>query len=111
MPEAHSEGRISRPRQQRGKGSRLCKEYEDTIKEDVCDKGCCTPESETDNVKKENDKINEPEDNLPPLMHGKDMLDDAIKAEEIRRLASVLPGCGPECGHGILHLGKCRAFS
>ena len=80
-------------------------------KEDSCDKGCCTPEIEAAGVEAEKVETNEPVDNLPLLMHWKDMLDDAIKAEEIRRLASVLPGCGPECGQGINHLGKCRAFS
>ena len=75
-------------------------------KEDSCDKGCCMPGSEATSVKTEEVETSEPVDNLPPLMQWKDMLDDAIKAEETRRLASVLPGCGPECDRGIHHLGK-----
>ena len=39
------------------------------------------------------------------------MLDDAIKAEALRHKASLLPGCGPECGFGIHNLNKCRAFT
>ena len=51
VPKAHSEGRIQRPRQPRITGIRLCGGYEDMNKEDSCDKGCCTPESEAASVK------------------------------------------------------------
>ena len=41
------------------------------------------------------------EDPRPPPTHWKTMLDDAIKQEESRRQASLLPGCSQCCGFGI----------
>ena len=89
----------------RQKKIQFCKDFSDSA--DQCSDGCCVP-----NVNKPDDtKHNEPNDMNPPPPHWKEMLDEAIRLDEMKHKASLLPGCGPKCGHGIHHLTECRAFS
>jgi hypothetical protein len=65
------------------------------------------PEQTYEELIKHPDFLNDP--SRPPPKHWKAMLDEAIQSKEAQRQASLFPGCGPDCGHGIHSLRTCKA--
>ena len=106
--EDHSRQRSSK----RTKKLNLAESFAEGAKEaNGCSDGCecahsCEPAHEPMEQAVNDQHVN---DELPPLMHWKEELDQARKLMEVRRCKSNLPGCGPECGFGAHSLRHCKA--
>lgn len=85
----------------------ICMTEEETIPSESAPEDGRKPEQTYEELIKHPDFLSDP--SRPPPRHWKAMLDEAIQRKEAQRQASLFPGCGPGCGHGIHSLRTCKA--